>query len=295
MRLKSYLFLIVTTLAWGGNAVAGKLAIGHVSPMVLTFGRWFLAFLLVSAISLPELKREWPVIRRNLPLLFGYGIVGYALFNALLYSALLYTSAINVAIIQAGIPMLIFAFNFVLFSMRISLLQVAGFVLTLFGVLLIAAHGKLETLTGLELNFGDGLMLVAVTAYAVYTVFLRYRPEIGWKSLMAVPALAAALASLPLVFWEMASGTAIWPDAQGLAVTLYTGVFASLVAQVFYIFGVEGIGSNRAGLFINLVPVFGTLLSIAILGETLHAYHVGALVLALGGIAVAEWGKRNQA
>ncbi|MBB4063189.1 DMT family transporter [Gellertiella hungarica] len=293
MRLKSYLSLIVTTLAWGGNAVAGKLAIGHVSPMVLTFGRWLIAVLLIALISLPELRRDWPVIRRNLPLLFGYGIVGYALFNALLYSALLYTSAINVAIVQAGIPMLIFVFNFALFQTRVSLAQIAGFGLTLVGVLLIAAHGKLSTLVGLELNFGDALMLVAVTAYALYTIFLRYRPAIGWKSLMAVPALAAALASLPLVFWEVASGAAVWPDMQGMAVVLYTGLFASLVAQVLYIFGVEGIGANRAGLFINLVPVFGTLLSVAVLGERLETFHIAALVLALGGIAIAEWGNQK--
>lgn len=293
MRLKSYIFLIVTTLAWGGNAVAGKIAIGHVSPMVLTFSRWFVAFLMILAIGLPEIRRDWPAIRRNLPLLAGYGIVGYALFNALLYSALLYTSAINVAIIQAGIPMLIFAFNFLLFATRISPMQIAGFVLTLAGVLLIAARGDMSTLVGLRLNFGDGLMLLAVLAYAVYTIVLRYRPDMNWKSLMAVPALGAALASLPLVFWEVQSGAALWPDATGIAVTLYTGVFASLVAQVFYIFGVEGIGPNRAGLFINLVPVFGTLLSIAILGESLHAYHIAALTLALSGIAVAEWGKRS--
>lgn len=293
MRLKSYIFLVITTLAWGGNAVAGKLAIGHVSPMVLTFSRWFAAFLLIMAIALPDIRRDWPVIRRNLPLLAGYGIVGYALFNALLYSALLYTTAINVAIIQAGIPMLIFAFNFLLFSTRISPMQIAGFVLTLAGVLLIAARGEWGTLTGLRLNYGDGLMLAAVLAYALYTVFLRYRPDMSWKSMMAAPALGAALASLPLMGWEAAAGAAIWPDWTGLAVILYTGIFASLVAQVFYIFGVEGIGPNRAGLFINLVPVFGTLLSIAILGETLHPYHIAALTLALTGIAVAEWGKRQ--
>lgn len=293
MRLKSYIFLVITTLAWGGNAVAGKLAIGHVSPMVLTFSRWFAAFLLIMAIALPDIRRDWPVIRRNLPLLAGYGIVGYALFNALLYSALLYTTAINVAIIQAGIPMLIFAFNFLLFSTRISPMQIAGFVLTLAGVLLIAARGEWGTLTGLRLNYGDGLMLAAVLAYALYTVFLRYRPDMSWKSMMAAPALGAALASLPLMGWEAAAGAAIWPDWTGLAVILYTGIFASLVAQVFYIFGVEGIGPNRAGLFINLVPVFGTLLSIAILGETLHPYHIAALTLAVTGIAVAEWGKRQ--
>jgi len=62
----------------------------------------------------------------------------------------------------------------------------------------------------------------------------------------------------------------------------------SIVAQISFIKGVEEIGPNRAGLFINLIPVFGTFLSVMIIGETLHLYQIIALLLALGGIAVAE-------
>ena len=58
----------------------------------------------------------------------------------------------------------------------------------------------------------------------------------------------------------MAAG--ILPDATGWAVIAYTAIFPSILSQVFYIRGVELIGANRAGLFINLVPIFGTLLSI---------------------------------
>jgi drug/metabolite transporter (DMT)-like permease len=71
-------------------------------------------------------------------------------------------------------------------------------------------------------------------------------------------------------------------------ITVYTALFASLLAQIFFILGVERIGPNRAGLFINLIPVFGTFLSVLILGETLHPYQIMALLLTLGGIAVAE-------
>lgn len=291
MRAKSYICLAIATLSWGGNAVAGKLAVGHISPMVLTLCRWAFAMAIILAIAVPQLKKDWPLVRRNLPLLFFYGVVGYTVFNALLYSALYYTTAINVAIAQAGIPMLIFLLNFGLFATRVSALQMVGFALTLVGVALVASRGSLETLVHLGINFGDGLMLVAVAAYAIYTVSLRWKPPIGWKSLMAVPAFAALMTSLPLVAWEMHSGAAVWPDLQGWGVALYTGIFASLIAQVLYIVGVEGIGPNRAGLFINLVPVFGTLLSIGILGEHLEFYHIAALLLALGGIAIAEWGR----
>ena len=291
LRAKSYLYLVIATLCWGGNAVAGKLAVGHISPMVLTFCRWSFAMVIVLSMALPQLRRDWPLVRKNLPLLFAYGAVGYTLFNALLYTALHYTSTINVAIAQAGIPMLIFVLNFVAFRTRVSAAQMIGFSLTLVGVVLTAAHGDLGALLDVGLNFGDALMLGAVLAYAIYAVTLRWKPPIDWRSLMAIPAFAALATSIPLVLWEMNTGAALWPDGRGWMISLYTGIFASLVAQILFILGVEGIGANRAGLFINLVPVFGTLLSIAIIGEDLQPYHIAALALTLGGIALAEWGR----
>lgn len=287
----AYLCLTVAALCWGGNAVAGKLAVGHISPMMLTFWRWLFATAIIFAISLPQLAKDWPVARRHLPMLFFYGAVGYTVFNATLYTALKYTTAINVTIEQAAIPMLIFCINFAVFRMRVSLAQIAGFGLTLLGVALTASHGDLGTLLQLTLNFGDALMIIAVVAYALYTVSLRWKPLIHWRSLMALPAFFAMLTTIPLLVWEYSGGGMVWPDGEGWIIALYTALFPSLVAQILYVFGVEGIGGNRAGLFINLIPVFGTLLSVAVLGEALQLFHVLALVLALCGIAIAEWGK----
>ncbi|WP_137131685.1 DMT family transporter [Rhizobium sp. FY34] len=288
MHLRAYLFLIIATLCWGGNAVVGKLAVGHISPMMLTMWRWVFACAIIFAISLPQLKRDWPVAKKHLPLMIFLGAVGYTLFNVLLYSAVHYTTAINVAIEQSGIPFLIFLANFLLFRIRVSIAQILGFTLTLIGVALTVSHGDLKTLLSLTVNFGDALMVIAVIGYAAYTIALRWRPPVDWRTLMAIPALVALVCTLPLVAWEYQNGAAIWPDASGWAAALYTGVFASLVAQILYIQGIGHIGANRAGLFINLVPVFGTLLSVLVIGEKLYPFHVLALALALGGIAIAE-------
>lgn len=86
----------------------------------------------------------------------------------------------------------------------------------------------------------------------------------------------------------MSRDSVIWPDQKGWVLVVYAAIFASLIAQILYIKGVEQIGANRAGLFINLVPVFGTLLSVFVLSETLHTYQIMALIMALAGIAVAE-------
>lgn len=288
MVLRAYLFLTLTAMAWGGNAIAGKLAVGHISPMLLTSLRWAMAFSIMLAFALPQVRREWSVIRRHLPLLFAYGALGFACFNIVLYSALNHTTAINVVIEQAGMPLIIFLANFLLFRIKVTGGQVLGFLLTLAGVIITASGGSFSRLIALELNVGDALMLLGIALYGGYTVALRYKPPLHWQSMITVMAGAAFLTSIPFAFWEVAQGTVIWPDARGWWLTLYTAVFPSLVSQVLFIKGNEIIGSNRAGLFINMVPIFGTLMSVMILGEALHLYHVLALVLVMGGIWLAE-------
>ncbi len=291
----AYVLLLLTTLFWGGNAVAGKLAVGHISPMLLTTLRWGLACVVLAAFGWPRLKADWAVIRKRLGYLTLLSSAGFTAFNLSLYSALLYTSAINVSIEQAGMPMLIFVANFILFHLRVSWAQIVGFVVSLAGVVLTAAHGEPAKLLDLDVNFGDALMLVAIVLYGGYTVALRYKPAIHWKSLMLVMCVAAFVSSIPFAAWEITTDRAIWPDARGWAIVVYTAILPSIISQAFYIRGVELIGANRAGLFINLVPIFGTLLSIAILGEDFHLYHAVALVMVLGGIWLAEHSGRKRA
>ncbi|PZO77296.1 MAG: EamA family transporter [Mesorhizobium amorphae] len=293
MNLSAYGLLFLTSLLWGGNSVAGKLAMGHVSPMLLTSSRLGLALIVLVVIGRHHLKREREAVRANLPLLFTLGLFGFTLFNVALYSALLFTSAVNTSIEQAAIPMLIFIGNFLLFGQRVAWGQIAGFSLSVLGVVLTAAHGEPARLLALDVNRGDAIMLVALLVYAAYTVMLRKRPPLHWLSLMTALTGLAFLSSLPFVFAEWAWGALLWPDAQGWAVILYAGLLPSLVAQVFYIRGVELIGANRAGLFINLVPICGTLLAVAVLGEQVFAYHAAALALVLAGIALAEWSGRR--
>jgi len=291
----AYLLLIATALFWGGNAIAGKLAIGHISPMMLTFLRWLVAFVVLVIIGRDHLRRDWPTIRQNWRYLFMLGALGFAAFNIGLYSALSYTTAINVSIEQAGMPMLIFLLNFLFFRQRAAALQIVGLVLSIAGVVLTASHGDPARLLALDLNIGDAIMLGSVIVYAIYSVALRFKPALHWMSLMIALCAAASIATIPFLFAEHAAGQLIAPDLRGWLILLYVAIFPSILSQIFYIRGIELIGANRASLFVNLVPVFGTLLSIVILGEKFEFYHVLALGLVFGGIWLAEASGKRQA
>jgi len=295
MHRRAYIFLLLTTLLWGGNSVAGKLAVDHVSPMTLVFLRWVLAVAILLPIGFQTIRKDWPVVRKHWLVLAALGASGFTLFNTIFYTALNYTTAINVSIEQAAMPILIIVANFVFFRLRVNWAQIVGVVLTIAGVVLTACHGDPRRLLTLELNFGDAIMLVAVFLYSGYSVGLRLKPAMHWQSLMLALSVAALVTSLPFFVWEIAAGKVIVPDARGWLVIVYTAVGASAISQIFYIRGNELIGANRAGLFINLVPIFGTLLSVLIVGETFQLYQALALVLVVGGIGLAEYSGRKAA
>lgn len=284
----AYVILTAATLFWAGNSIAGKLAVGHVSPMVIVTARWLILLALLFVFNRRQVAADWPVLRPRLGYLLLMGSLGFTGFSALLYYALIYTSAINSAILQGGMPLFIFGASFLLFGSRVSVKQVLGFFISFAGVITIAARGELANLLALNINFGDALMLAAIISYGIYTAALRSKPQVHWTSLMVALCLGGTLSSLPFLLLEVIQGGLIVPDLKGWAIIAYIVVFPSLLAQVFHIRSVELIGANRSGLFVNLLPVWGALLAVVILGEAFHLYHAVALVLILAGIGLAE-------
>jgi len=282
-----YVMLVVTTVIWAGNSIAGKLVVGHASPMVVTMLRWTIVCVVLSATVRQELSRDWPALRPHALRLAITGALGYTAFNALFYAAAYTTTAINISIIQGAMPSLVFLLAFALFRDVIRPVQALGLGLTLVGIAVVASQGDLAVLRALAFTRGDIFMLIATSFYAIYTVMLRKRPQAGAMSLFTVMAIAAFVTSVPLVGWEAWTGTLQWPTPTGWLIILYIGLLPSLVGQVLYIHAVAKIGPSRAGLFMNLVPVLGACMGAGI-GEDFGWPQVIGLVLVVGGILWAE-------
>lgn len=284
----AYLLLTVTTFLWAGNAIAGKLAAGLLTPASLTFWRWTIATLILLILARPHLRRDLGAIGRHWLLVFVLGALGFAAFNLLLYGALHFTSAINVTIEQSAMPVLIMLANFAVFRQRIRSLQLLGVLVTIFGVVVIASHGDPWSVITNGINRGDAIMIGAVLLYSGYAVALRYKPVMHGLSLMCGMCVSAWLFTIPFFAYEVLDQGFVAPDLKGWAIIAYTAALPAVVSQLFFMRGVELIGSNRAGVFINLVPIFGALLAVMILGESFQSFHLLGLILVLGGIAAAE-------
>lgn len=288
-----YLLLSLTAALWAGNAIAGKFAVGHISPFTLTCMRWLVASLVLLPFAYPHIRRDWKRVRENLFFLFTLGAVGFALFNNLFYLALNHTTVINVAIEQASMPLIVFALNFVLFSIAVSWLQIAGFALTMIGVVMTVTGGDVSGIAAWNINIGDVYMMVAVLLYGMYSVALVRKPPLHWLSFIMVLSCSALLASIPFAAWEFLAGHAVPPDTTGLAVVVYTAIFPSIIAQLSWVRGLEIIGSNRGGIFINLVPIFASVLAVLLLGEAFLFHHLAAMCLVLSGVWLSQKSRLN--
>src|SRR5919199_4680988 len=283
-----YALLALTALMWSGNAVASRMAVDQISPMALTFLRWVAVAGALAVLVRRQISASWPALGPRWKSVLWMGALGFTGFNALFYAAGHHTTAINIAIFQGSIPVLVLLGALVFHRIPFGPMQGLGVALTLLGVALVATRGELATLRTLSFNVGDVWMLIACLLYAAYTLGLRNRPPVPSLAFFTVMTGVAAATSLPLFIAEILRGESRWPTPEGLAILPYVAFFPSLLAQLFYMRGVELIGPGRAGLFVNLVPVFGPLLSVLVLGEPFAAHHALGLALVLGGIFTAE-------
>jgi len=289
-RLYGWPSLLLTLCAvfWAGNTVAARLAIGEISPFMLTALRWVLVAAALWPIYGREIRARWPEIRPRLASITFLALLGMTGFNALYYVAAHYTSAINIGILQGSMPIFVLTGAFLVHGTRASLVQQAGVLITALGVVVVATEGAPLAVLEVELNKGDLAMLAACALYAFYTVALRDRPDMPGTAFFALLAAIAAVTSLPLVALEAVVQGFQMPSLKGLLVTLWVAVFPSFLSQIFYLRGVDLIGPGRAGVFVNLVPVFAAVLAVTLIAEPFAPFHAAALALVIGGIWLAQ-------
>ena len=282
-----YLLLSLTSLFWAGNTIVGRVSAGHIPPLTLSCIRWGGAFVILLPFAALHLARDWPTIRKHAGTLALLAFSGFSSYNAITYYALQYTTAINGLLMQSSAPLFVALWSFLLLGERLTLRQAGGICVSLTGVLVIISQGSLAVLLGLGFNYGDPWFLVALPIYGYYMAAFRNRPPMHPVSFLAVGIGLGTLFLLPGMVWEIAEGKSFVLDARNMASLGFLWVFPSLIGYLFLNRGVELIGANRAAPFIHLVPVFGSVIAVAFLGERFELYHAIGYALVFAGITVA--------
>jgi drug/metabolite transporter (DMT)-like permease len=296
-----YLLLTLTAFFWSLNWVIGKALVpqagsaGTVSPLSLTFIRWAVAVAAMMPFAWPVIRDHWPVVRRSWKTILWLGFWGTGLHNAFAYVGLQYTTATNGVILNSAIPILIIITGWAVYRDTITRVQTLGVAVSVAGVLAILTRGDPEALARLTLNRGDLILLVGMFFWAAYTVFLRMKPaELPGLALLACCGCVGVVLLAPLCAFEL-----LFLDGHvrftpgSVAAMVYVGVFPSFVGYVFWNRAVADVGSNVAGIFVHLMPAFGSLLAWIFLGERIQAFHLAGIALILTGIALTTRGSRG--
>jgi drug/metabolite transporter (DMT)-like permease len=297
-----YIKLVMTTFFWGGTFVAGKWAVGEAPPFFVAFLRFAIASMVLWAIvawrrrgsgerfPLPEGGAQWAG-------LFSLGLTGVFLYNFVFLTGLSWTSATNGSLIVAFNPLLTAILSAWWLKERVRPVQAGGLLLALLGVGVVITRGSFTVIRSLSFNPGDLLMLGAPLAWALYTIT-------GKMVLRTVsPLVATAYASL--------FGTVLLLPAAALEGSLLSGVhrltvygwisvlqlalLGTVVGFVWWYEGVELLGASRAAVFVNLVPLFGVLLSALILSESLVVSQLAGGILVVLAVGIGTLGKPENA
>ena len=280
----AYGALTTAALVWGGSVVAQKIALGPFSPVEISVFRGLGAL----AILIPLWWWKEGHVRFSLRDLSIFGALGIGVLgnHLLVLFGLKFIGAGPAGLIIGASPA-ITAFLSSLLIKDVPFRKVwFGCVVSFGGVILVSANGS-ESGSGESPLLGGALIVSALVSWALYTigsrrVMERFSPlTVNWTTLSI-----SILLQLPLLWMSqkmMVAGVDSVPINGWLAL-LYVILFATALGQQAWLYGVEGVGPARAGIFVNLIPVSALFFSFLLLGESIGEREISGITLILGGV-----------
>ena len=289
----AYIFLILATLFWSGNFIVGKAAsLFEIPPFTLNFYRWTFAWLILAPFTLKEIYRKKNYILENIKLILILGITSITVFNSIVYYSLNFTQVISGVLMISTIPVMIIFFCWIFKIEKTNFYQILGVIFSLLGVFVIVTKADLGKLLNLNFNKGDLWMVVAMFSWAMYSALLRKKKfELSQISLLQTIISAGLILLLPAYLIEMALGYRINIHLPFILTLSYVVLFPGLASFFFWIKGIGIIGSNRAGIFLHLMPIFSTVMAILIFKEKFLTFHLIGAVLIITGIILSSKGR----
>lgn len=285
--IQVYLLMLITIVFWAGAFIAGKVGMAEFSAWTITAARFWIAvpciFLVLKWMQphnmVPNRQQLWPII--------GLGLGGTFLYHILFFMSMGLSTAINASVIGASMPGFTALFAIFLLKERITPLQALGMVLAFVGVLAVASNGSWYILSHMQFNTGDLYMLAAVLCFSLYSISIRVamlRYKISPYMMTAYTFLTCAAAATPFGVYDAVTGKLDHVSMTAWLSVAYMAVFASVMGYLFQMISVRYIGPARTSIFMNLTPVFATIMAYVFLGETITLHKEIFALLILGGV-----------
>lgn len=283
--MKTRLLLIMGILFWSSNYVIGRLVVGVIPPLTLSFVRWLLSVLIFLPFCRSEMRESYPKIKGHWPLFIFMGFVGYVGYTNFQYLALKHTTAINANIINSSTPMFTAIGAYLFLKDKLRPIQILGIFLAFSGVAWIITRGSIEYLLTLSFNSGDLFMIGAVLIQTSYLLTLRVKGRlIPPNSFYLYCVAGGVLATLPLAAIELSQTGWEWVlqlKPLHIGSILYFAIFPSILSMLFFNKAIVDLGPVKAAIYLNLGIFFTTVLGMIFLKEHFYLTHLlgGCLII----------------
>lgn len=286
--MKVYFQLLAVAIFWGATWVAGRIAVGEASPLAVASWRFLLAAVALGGLLV--VRQGWPRWdRRQWVLVCALGVSGIFLYNVCFLYGLKYIEAGRGALVVALTPAVIALTDWLLHGAPMTARKGAGIVTAMLGCLLVVTKGDPTALLYGAVGLGEILIIGCVVLWTAYTFYGRSATKrmtplaatfgaalTGWAMLTLAALADGSLFALSALSWKGAGSIA------------FLGLLGTAVAFTWYAAAVHELGATKAGVFINLVPVFAVLLGALLLDERLPGTVLAGGALVLTGVIITN-------
>ncbi|MCK5311113.1 MAG: DMT family transporter [Desulfobacteraceae bacterium] len=284
-----YLFAIGATAIWSGNFIVARGLSDSIPPVSLAFYRWLVAVIVFTPFAIKNIIQEWAIIKKHIGYFSITSFLGITTFNTLIYFAGHTTTAMNLSLIAITFPIFIIIFSRFLYKELITIKKGIGIVLVLVGVLFLITKGEFATILNISFAIGDVWMLIASIIFAVYSLFLKNKPDgLSIKALQLSTFILGLLFLLPFFIYEQATVSQSFLNQTTIPAILYVGIFASLCAFVLWNKSIVALGPSKAGMVYYTLPLFSGFLGYLFLHETISMIHFYSIALIFSGIVTTN-------
>ncbi len=278
------LLLALTMLCFAANHVIGRAVHGELPPLGLSFWRWVFGAVILFPFVAPDLVETVPRYLRHWRL---FSILGFLMIGStsLILVALNFTTATNTSLINATQPTITALLCWIFLRDRLSPIQWGGIIIAFAGVAQMILRGDWQAFDSLSFDRGDLIVLLAMFGFAGYAINIRKIPGefSAIQSLFAV-IIFGIIPLLPFYIAETLIYKPMFFSWQTILIVVTLSLLVSVAGMLMWTRGNQLIGPNRAAIYMNLLPLFGAILAVIFLQETIAVYHLVGGALIVGGM-----------
>jgi drug/metabolite transporter (DMT)-like permease len=272
--------LLILGAIWGSSFLFQRVAVPELGTGVTAGGRIALAaialWLMMAALRRPL---DW---RENWREYILCGALNSGLPFLCFAFAAKYLPAGYSAVLNAMVPMFTVLLAWATTSNRPSTSKLAGVILGLLGVIVLARFGTVLMSTATLAAFGAGML--AALCYAVAA--LRMRKKFANNDPLAVATGTQIGSTILLLPWMLLTLPAAMPSHAAIGALVMLGLVCTALAYALYFWLLRDAGSERAVTVTLLVPVFAQIWGLIFLHEAIGPATLVGLGLVLLAMAL---------